>query len=77
MNDPFRHIAAFQMTWAETWMGVARQALQVWSNALVEQQKFLNRAVEQHRTHVEIATGASFLDRYGRRSHDIDPERDV
>jgi hypothetical protein len=29
------------------------------------------------RTHDEIAHGAALTDHYGRREHDIDPERDL
>lgn len=29
------------------------------------------------RTHDEIAQGATLTEHYGRREHDIDPERDV
>lgn len=73
----FKDFSGLQNVWMEAWMASAQHMFQCWRHMFELQQNFLKHAQQHHRDHVEIASGASFLDRYGKRAHDIDPERDV
>lgn len=77
MVDPVKNIAEYQTAWVQAWMAGTRHAFEMWRHMLDLQQSFLAQAARQHRDHVEIASGPSFTDKYGKRAHDIDPERDV
>ncbi|HLO75087.1 MAG TPA: hypothetical protein VK196_01365 [Magnetospirillum sp.] len=77
MANPYRSITDLQTAWLEAWTNSAQHVFQCWSHMFELQQNFLKHAQQHHRDHVEIARGASFLDKYGKRAHDIDPERDV
>lgn len=77
-NDPFKNMTDFQRMWLESWANGTRQMVEIWRHMFDVQQNFLKKAAEQHhRWHTEISDGASFTDKYGKRAHDIDPERDV
>lgn len=75
--NPYKDLNALQSAWMEAWSTSFQHVFQCWRHMFELQQNFLKHAQEHQRSHIEIASGASFLDRYGRRSHDIDPERDV
>lgn len=77
MVDPLKNISEMQMAWFQAWASATRHGLEMWQHAINLQHNFLHQAAKHHRDHVEIATGASLTDKYGRRAHDIDPERDV
>lgn len=77
MADPFNAFTEFQNAWFRAWANYANSFGHVARHMLDLQQKFLHHAVKYQRDHVEIATGASLTDKYGKRAHDIDPERDV
>jgi anti-sigma regulatory factor (Ser/Thr protein kinase) len=77
MANPYKDLSSFQAAWMEAWANSVQHAFQCWRHMFELQQNFLQHAEKHHRSHIEIASGASFMDRYGRRSHDIDPERDV
>lgn len=67
-----------QRAWLEAWANGARSMIEGWRHIFEMQQKFLTSAAEQHhRYRTEISDGPSFTDKYGKRAHDIDPERDV
>ncbi len=63
--------------WVEAWTMSVQTMFQFWGRLFDMQRDFMNKAEEHQRRAVEIAQGPSFLDRYGKRAHDIDPERDV
>lgn len=77
MADPYKDLTAMQTAWMQAWANSAQHMFQCWQHVFSMQQSFLKHAEIHHRDHVEIARGASFTDKYGKRSHDIDPERDV
>lgn len=78
MTNPYKDFTDLQSVWLEAWASSAQHVFQCWNHLFALQQHFLQHAQEtHHRNHVEIASGPSFLDHYGRRAHDIDPERDV
>lgn len=76
MNDPLKNLSSMQMAMVEAWANSTRHMLDAWRHMIELQQRFL-RHPDYHRTHVEIDRGPSFTEKYGRRAHDIDPERDV
>jgi hypothetical protein len=75
--NPYKNITDLQTAWMEAWAQSVRNAFQCWCHMFEMQQGFLKHVEKHHRDHIEIACGASFLDKYGRRAHDIDPEHDV
>lgn len=77
MANPYKNLTDLQTAWLSAWTVSAQQVFQCWSHLFELQQSFLKNAQQHQRSHIEIASGPSFLDRYGRRAHDIDPERDV
>jgi hypothetical protein len=77
MPDPMKDFGNFQTAWFQAWAQASRQSLELWKHMIEAQHKLLHQVSAYHRDHVEIATGPSFTDKYGKRSHDIDPERDV
>ncbi len=78
MSDPMmKDFGQFQTAWMQAWVAASRQGLEMWKHMFDMQHKMLRQVGQYHRDHVEIATGASFTDKYGKRAHDIDPERDV
>lgn len=77
MSDPYKGLAEFQMAMLVGWTNAFRHTLTYWRHCVDVQRHFLEHATGQHRSHVEISEGPSFTDKYGRRAHDIDPERDV
>lgn len=76
MVDPMKNLNEYQAAWIQAWMAVTRHAVDMWRHMVEMQQTLLVHAA-RHRDHVEIASGPSFTDKYGKRAHDIDPERDV
>lgn len=77
MPDPFKDLTSFQTAWLQAWMAASRQSMEMWKHVIEMQHKLLHQTMKVHRDHVEIATGASLTDKYGKRARDIDPERDV
>ncbi|MGE4280736.1 MAG: hypothetical protein AB7G62_14195 [Magnetospirillum sp.] len=77
MADPFKAFAEFQNAWFRAWMNSTQNFAGMAQHYLEMQQKFFSQAVKYQRDHIEIATGPSLTDKYGKRAHDIDPERDV
>lgn len=77
MANSYKDFSTVHAAWLEMWATSAQHMFQCWRHMFELQQNFLKQAQEHHRSHIEIASGASFLDRYGKRAHDIDPERDV
>ncbi|MBI5165739.1 MAG: hypothetical protein HY985_17780 [Magnetospirillum sp.] len=78
MADPLKPLSDLQAAMFDAWLNTTRQAFDLWRHGLELQQNFLAKAAEQHhRFHIEIAEGPSLTDKYGKRCHDIDPERDV
>jgi hypothetical protein len=77
MADPYKDLSELQHAWLQAWANSVQHALECWQHVFDLQQNFVRNAQEQHRNHIEIACGPSFLDKYGKRAHDIDPERDV
>jgi hypothetical protein len=67
-----------QLVALQTMTVAMTQAFEFWLRLLDTQMRALGVAhPEERRTHDEIARGATLTDHYGRREHDIDPERDV
>ncbi|HTH15955.1 MAG TPA: hypothetical protein VL974_04820 [Magnetospirillum sp.] len=77
MTNPYKGFNDLQTAWLEAWASSAQHVFQYWAHVYEMQQHFMHHPQQHHRGHVEIACGPSFLDKYGRRAHDIDPERDV
>lgn len=80
-TDPFKIAAEYQNAWVEAWSSTSKHMFDMWRRMFDLQQQVIEKAAQQaaahHRSHVEIADGPAFTDKYGKRSHDIDPERDV
>jgi hypothetical protein len=76
-NNPYKSLNDLQTVWLDSWTAAFQHMFHCWQHMAELQQNFLRQAHQHHRDHIEIACGASFLDKYGRRAHDIDPERDV
>ncbi len=53
------------------------RAMECWTRGFGAQMHVLGLGPDDRRSRVEIAHGASFLDHYGKRTGDIDPEHDV
>lgn len=77
MADPYKNFTEIQTAWLQAWANSVQSMFQCWRHMYDVQQTFLKHVEKHHRDHLEIASGASFLDKYGKRSHDIDPERDL
>jgi hypothetical protein len=76
MADPFKALVEMQTAMVAAWSNSARQCFQYWRHWVEVQDHFIHKSLPQ-RSHVEIAKGPSFTDKYGKRAHDIDPEKDV
>lgn len=77
MADPFKAFSEFQTAWFRAWLSAAQSYGAVFGHLLDMQGKMLHHVQKYQRDHVEIATGPALTDKYGKRVHDIDPERDV
>ena len=78
MADPFfKAFSELQTAWFKSWLSATQSFGVVVQHMLDMQHKMLRHAVKYQRDHVEIATGPALTDKYGKRAHDIDPERDV
>lgn len=76
-TNPLDTVAEIQRTWMEAWAMQSRAAFAMWTQIFDMQQNLLKQASAHHRSQVKIADGPSFTDKYGKRAHDIDPERDL
>lgn len=76
-TDPIKTVTDMQRAWMDAWAVQSQAAVTLWTHLLDMQQSFFKHASAHHRTHVELPDGPSFTDKYGKRAHDIDPERDV
>ncbi|CAA7612693.1 hypothetical protein [Magnetospirillum sp. UT-4] len=77
MAEPLKTLNSAQLAWMEAWNAGLSQTLQLWRHLFDLQQQFLCQAAKHQRSHVEIARGPALTEKYGKRAHDIDPERDV
>ena len=77
MSAPMKSIFDLQLVALQTMTVAMTQAFEFWLRVLDTQMRALGAAHPDRRTHDEIAHGATLTDHYGRREHDIDPERDV
>jgi len=77
MPNPLYTLLEMQLAFLRMATLNCERAMECWSRALGAQMHVLGFGPDDRRTHVEIAHGASFLDHYGRRAGDIDPEHDV
>lgn len=75
MVDPYKNLVSMQTAVMEGWVNSARHVFECWRHCLDVQQSFLHDS--HRRCSVVISEGPSLTDKYGKRSHDIDPERDV
>lgn len=77
MNAPMKSVFDMQLMAVQTMSAAFAQALEFWSRMFEVQMGSLRVAAGDRRTHAEIAKGPALTDHYGKREHDIDPERDV
>lgn len=77
MSTPVKSIFELQMVAWQTMTVAMTQVGDFWVRMFATQMQALGMAQPDRRTHNEIAHGASLTGHYGRREHDIDPERDV
>jgi hypothetical protein len=77
MNAPMKSVFDLQMGALQTMTVAMTQMAEFWVRMFQTQMQALGMAQPDRRTHDEIAHGATLTDHYGRREHDIDPERDV
>lgn len=77
MADPFKAFTEIQTAWVHAYLRLTQDMAQMFSHVFEVQQKFLSHVAKGHRDHIEIASGAALTDKYGKRAHDIDPEKDV
>lgn len=75
MVDPLKAWGTLQAASIEGWARSAQCVLNYWSHCIDMQHRFLQPPHQRCQT--QIATGPSLTEKYGKRSHDIDPERDV
>ena len=76
MTDPVSAFATLQSAMLEGWFRTAHSMTECWRRSC-DAQLFLLNSAGRHRSQAEIPSGPSLTDKYGRRCHDIDPERDV
>ena len=76
MFNPFSAALSFQTSMIEAWIKAAGTGSEFWRQWFTMQQDLL-KELPFNRCNTIIPKGASFLDGYGRRCHDIDPEHDV
>jgi hypothetical protein len=76
MTDPFKAWMAYQQVLLDGWSQAARLTWGMWQRCADAQWRLMSAAVQPPRRD-QCSTEASFTDCYGRRAHDIDPERDV
>lgn len=77
MNAPIKSIFDLQLVALQTMFVAMAQAVEFWARMFDAQMGAVGALRRDRRTHDEIARGASLTDHYGRREHDIDPERDL
>jgi hypothetical protein len=77
MTDPIKNMLALQKSMLDGWMASSAQMVQYWQHLFQLQENLFSQASSIVRSHVEIDDGPSFTGKYGKRHHDIDPERDV
>ena len=77
MKAPVNSIFELQLAAVETMTAAFGQTIEFWNRLFELQMGHFGTAPQERRTHAEIAHGASLTDHYGKREHDIDPERDV
>lgn len=75
--DLFPNLGEIQYAWLRAASAAAGSGIRAYAHWLDLQSRFLCQALKYQRSHIEIATGAALTDKYGKRAHDIDPERDV
>ncbi|MGE5504606.1 MAG: hypothetical protein ACM31L_09300 [Actinomycetota bacterium] len=75
MTDPMKAFAEIQLALLQAWANTAQGACRYLQHCAEIQQRFFTQ--HPHRTHIEIAKGPSLTEKYGKRAHDIDPEKDV
>jgi len=75
MMYPNQYMTAVQANCLRGWFNAIQQTTAYWQHCFAFQAKFLHSDVR--RIGAEPTHGASLTDGYGKRSHDIDPERDV
>ena len=76
MTDPITAFVTLQSAMIEGWFRSAQAMSSCWRRSCDAQLCMLTAATH-HRWHAESPSGPSLTDKYGRRCHDIDPERDV
>ena len=77
MNAPHNSLFDMPLAMFEMSTMAFTGAARFWVRLAERQMQMLGTPRDERRSHVEIAHGATFLDHYGRRMHDIDPEHDV
>ncbi len=77
MTDPFRTVLALNQALLESWLNSSALMMRVWEQTLGLHEHLIHQADEIVRCRFEIDDGPSFIGKYGKRHHDIDPERDV
>ena len=78
MNAPFASLVDTQLLLFKLSTVTFCSAVQFWVQLADRQiHVFGGLGEEEHRSHPMIPRGASFVDHYGRREPDIDPEHDV
>lgn len=77
MSAPMKSIFDLQLVALQTMTVAMKETFEFWRRLLEVQMRAPGAPHPDRRTHDEIAQGATLTDHYGRRGHDIDPERDV
>jgi len=75
MTSPMRAMSTLQNGYLEGCCRVVQLQLGYWRHCFDVQSRFMREP--RQRQKVELAQGPSLTDHYGKRAHDIDPERDV
>ena len=74
MVNNFEALFKMQVALCEGWAKLFKDSFVAYENLLEQQAKILNHPSYIRLTDI-IPTGASLLDHYGKRSHDVDVER--
>lgn len=77
MTAPTKSFFELQLVALQTMTVAMTEAFEFWRSLLEVQMRASGSPHPDRRTHDEIAQGATLTEHYGRREHDIDPERDV
>jgi hypothetical protein len=76
MLNPFATATNIQLAWVASWMKAANEMARMSQNLCAQQMKLLDGPKFQRCKDVAFR-GADLCDHYGKRTHDVDVEKDL